>query len=221
MQIKKDLLSHMEANHPDFKFAWASESVLYNFCRVHDDGLYDSVLFVKDKSRNVLSLEIAATYDPFWKGQLTRPIAKARGLAFIKHGRNSLRAEQTWYVYGNSKDQLRVALTEISDDLRLYAMDYFFRSAEELRSNQLLQYGLSLVRNWKPFEETFRAKLEADWLGGRLKENPFWSTFQEVERLLLEFAINTGLPTEDIRGYTIDLLCNFRRSDWSWANSGL
>jgi hypothetical protein len=134
-----------------------------------------------------------------------------------RHRRHQTRA----YVYGNSKDQLRVALTEISDDLRLYAMDYFFRSAEELRSNQLLQYGLSLVRNWKPFEETFRAKLEADWLGGRLKENPFWSTFQEVERLLLEFAINTGLPTEDIRGYTIDLLCNFRRSDWSWANSRL
>ena len=211
----------MEANHPDFKFAWANESIFYNFYRLHADGLYDFILFVKDRSRCVLSLEIATTYDPFWKGQLTCPIAKARGLAFVKHGRNSLRAEQTWYVYGNSKDQLKVALTEISGDLRLYAMDYFSRSAEELRSNQLLQYGLSLVRDWKPFEETFRAKLEADWLAGHLNQNPFWSTFQEVERLILEFATNAGLPTEDIRGYTIDLLSNFRRPGWSWANSRL
>jgi hypothetical protein len=219
MQIKKDILSHMEANHPDFKFAWASKSVFYNFCRVHDDGLYDFVLFVKDRWRSGLSLEIATTYDPFWKGELTWRTAKAKGLAFVKHGKNSLRVEQTLYACGNSKEELSIALAEISGDLRIYAMNFFEHSAHELRSDQMLQYGFSLVRNWKPFEETFRAKLEADWLGGHLNQNPFWSTFQEVERLLLEFAINAGLPTEDIRGYTINLLCNFRRPGWSWENS--
>ena len=220
MQIKKDLLSHMEANHPDFKFAWA-KSILYNFYRGHADGLYDFILFVKDRSRSVLSLEIATTYDPFWKGQLTCPIAKAKGLAFIKHGKNSLKAEQTWYAYGNSKEELSIALAEVSGDLRLYAMDFYSRSAEELRSNQLLQYGLSLVRDWKPLEEDFRAKLEVDWLGGRLKENPFYSTFMEVETCLQTFAINASLPTTNIRGYTIDLLYNFKRPGWSWKNSRL
>ncbi|MGB8369953.1 MAG: hypothetical protein ACLPYZ_06030 [Limisphaerales bacterium] len=221
MQIKKDLVSHMETNHPDFKFAWTSESICYNFCRLHADGLYDFILFVKDRSRCVLSLEIATTYDPFWKGELTWRTAKAKGLAFVKHGKNSLRAEQTWYAYGNSKEELSIALAEISHDLRLHAMNFFDRSAQELHSDQLLQYGFSLVRDWKPLEENFRAKLEADWLGGRLKENPFYSTFMEVETCLQNFAINTGLPTEDIRGYTIDLLKNFRRPGWSWENSRL
>ena len=211
----------MAANHPDFKFVWASQSVLYNFCRVQEDGLYDFVLFVKDKSRSVLSLEIATTYDPFWKGQLTCPIAKARGLAFVKHRKNSLRAEETWYFYGNSKQQLDIALAEISSDLQLYAMNYFSRSADELHSDQLLQYGLSLVRDWKPLEENFRATVETDWTAGRLDQNPYWVGFQEVERQLLEFASDHGLPTEKVRGYTLDLLCNFRRSGWSWANSRL
>ena len=211
----------MEANHSDFKFVWANQSALYNFCRTHDDGLYDFILFVKDKSRNVLSLEIATTYDPFWKGQLTCPIAIARGLAFIKHGTNSLKAEQTWYAYKNSKEELSAILTEVSGDLQLYAMNYFSHSAEELRSNKLLQYGLSLVRDWKPLEENFRAAAEMDWEAGRLDQNPYWVGFQEVERQLLEFALAHGIPTEKIRAYTIDLLCNFKRPNWSWANSRL
>ena len=210
----------MEANHPDFKFAWA-KSILYNFCRVHADGVYDFILFLKDRSRSVLSLEIATTYDPFWKGELTWRTAKAKGLAFIKHGKNSLRAEQAWYAFGNSKEELRITLAEISGDLRLHAMDFFARSAQELQSDQLLQYGLALVRDWEPLEENFRAKLEADWSRGQLKENAFYSTFMEVEACLQNFAINAGLSTEDVRGYTIGLLSNFSRPGWSWKNSRL
>jgi hypothetical protein len=211
----------MEAYHPDFKFAWAKDSVLYNFCRLQPDGLHDFILFVKDRSRSVLSLEIATSYDPFWKGELTWRTVKARGLAFIKHGKNSLRAEQTWYAYGNSKEELSIALAQISGDLQLYAMDFFNRSAQQLRSDELLQYGFSLVRNWTPLEENYRAKLEVDWLGGHLKENPFYSIFLEVETTLQKFAIDAGLPIEDIRGYSIDLLRNFRRPGWSWENSKL
>jgi hypothetical protein len=221
MQIKKDLLSHMEANHPDFKFAWA-KSFFYNFQRTHSDGLYDFIFFQRDGKTGALAVEVATSYDPCWDGAGARPIGRNTGLAYLKFNRSGwIEAERNWYIYRNIKTELQIVLAEISGDLQLYAMDFFSRSAQELRSDKLIHYGLSLVRNWKPFEETFRAKLDVDWLGGRLKENPFYLTFMEVETCLQNFAINAGLPTEDIRGYTIGLLKNFRKPGWSWENSRL
>jgi len=211
----------MEANHPDFKFVWA-KSFFYNFQRTHSDGLYDFIFFQRDGKTGALAVEVATTYDPCWAGAGTRPIGRNTGLAYLKFGRSGwIEAERNWYIYKNLKTELQIVLAEISGDLRLHAMDFFSRSAEELRSDQLLQNGLSLVHDWKPLEENFRAKLETDWIGGHLDQNPFWSTFQKVERQLREFATDTGLPTEDIRGYTIVLLRNFRRPGWSWENSRL
>ena len=211
----------MEQNHPDFKFAWA-KSIFYNFCRIHEDGLYDFILFQRDGKTGALAVEVATTYNPCWAGAGDRPMGRNTGLAYLKFGRTGwIEAERNWYIYKNLKPEFQLVLAEISGDLQLHAMDYFSRSAQELRSDLLLQYGLSLVRDWKPIEETFRAKLETDWLGGHLNQNPFWSTFLEIERQLKEFATDGGLSVEDIRGYTIDLLRNFRKPGWSWANSRL
>jgi hypothetical protein len=221
MQIKKDLVSHIEANHPDFKFAW-TKSFFYNFQRTHSDGLYDFIFFQRDGKTGALAVEIATSYDPCWDGTTARPIGRNTGLAYLKFNRSGwIEAERNWHIYRNIKTELQIVLAEISGDLQLYAMDFFCRSAQELRSDQLLHYGLSLVHNWKPLEENFRQKLKTDWNAGHLKENPFHKTFLEVKASLHQFAASTGLPTDDIQGYTIHLLYNFIKPDWSWENSRL
>jgi hypothetical protein len=221
MQIKKDLLSHMEAKHPDFKFAWA-KSFFYNFQRIHSDGLYDFIFFQRDGKTGALAVEVATSYDPCWGGARARPIGRNIGLAWLKFNRSGwIEAERNWYIYQNIKTELQVVLAEISGDLQLYAMDFFSHSAQELRSDKLIHYGLSSVRSWKPLEENFRIKLKADWNAGHLKENSFYSTFLDVEACLQNFAINTGLSIKGVRGYTMGLLYNFIQPGWSWENSKL
>lgn len=205
----------MQANHPDFEFAWA-KSIFYNFRRIHDDGLYDCVLFQRDGKTGALAVEVATTYDPFWDGAGTSPVGRNTGLAYLKFGRtNSIEAELNWYIYGNSKSELKMVLAEISGDLRLHAMDFFVRSAQQSRSDQLLQYGLALVRGWKPLEESVRLPLAADWNAGYPLRNPL---FQKLEADLREFAMHAGLSTEDVGSYTSQLLYNFTRPDWTWEN---
>ncbi|MGO9584750.1 MAG: hypothetical protein ACLP2Y_00870 [Limisphaerales bacterium] len=215
MQIKKDLLLHMQSNHPDFKFAWA-KSIFYNFRRVHDDGLYDCIFFQRDGKAGGLAVEIASTYDPLWEGAGTSPIGRNTGLEYLKFGRtHAIEVELIWYFYRNSKSQLNIVLAEISGDLRTHAMDFFARSAQKLRSDELLQYGLALVRRWKPLDESVRLQLETDWRAGHPKINPL---FEKLEADLREFATDADLPTENVRTYTSRLLYNFTRPEWAWEN---
>jgi hypothetical protein len=216
MQIKKDLLYHMESNHPDFKFAWA-KSIFYNFCRVHEDGLYDFVLFQRDGKTGALAVEVATTYDPYWNGAGNRPMGRNTGLAHLKFGRsNWIEAERNWYVYRNLKDELNIVLAEISGDLRLHAMSYFDRSARELRSDELLQYGLSIVVQWESLEEAHRSQLLADWNAApRHTENSY---YQNLEAALRQFAVDGGHSADDVRSYVNRLLFNFTRPGWSWKN---
>lgn len=215
MQIKKDLLSHMEVNHPDFKFAWV-KSVFYNFRRLHNDGLYDCIFFQRDGKTGALAVEVATTYDPCWDGEGASPIGRNTGLANLKFAKpNAIEAELNWYVYRNSKTDLNIALAEISGDLRIHAMDFFAKSAQKLRSDELLQHGLALVRSWKPLDENIRLPLEADWKAGYPLRNPL---FQKLEADLREFAINAGISADDVREYTSRLLYNFTRPGWAWEN---
>jgi hypothetical protein len=217
MQIKKDLLAHMEANHPDFKFAWA-RSIFYNFCRIHEDGLYDFIFFQRDGKTGALAVEVAMTYNPCWDGAGNRPMGRNTGLAYLKFGRTGwIEAERNWYIYRNSKDELNIVLGEISGDIQLHAMNFFDRSARELRSDELLRYGLSLVAPWEPLDEARRSQLLADWHAApRHTENPL---YQNLEAALRQFAIDSNLPTDDVRSYVNRLLYNFTRPGWSWKNS--
>ena len=219
MQIKKELLSHMEANHPDFKFVWA-KSMFYNFCRVHEDRLYDFILFQRDGKTGALAVEVATTYNSCWSGAGDRPMGRNTGLAYLKFGRTGwIEAERNWYIYRNSKEELNIVLAEISGDLQLHAMDYFDRSAQELRSDKLLRYGLSLVAQWEPLEEAYRSQLLADWHAApRHTENPLW---QNLEIALHQFATDSCLPTDEVRSYVNRLLFNFTRPGWSWKNPGI
>jgi hypothetical protein len=214
MQIKKDLVSHMELNHPDFKFAWA-KSIFYNFCRVHEDCLYDFVLFQRDGKTGALAVEIATGFNPCWNGAGNRPMSRNTGLAYLKFGRTGwIEAERNWYIYRNSKEELNIVLAEISGDLQLYAIDFFNRSAQELRSDKLLRYGLSLVAQWEPLDEARRSQLHADWCAAsRHTENPL---YQNLEVALRQFAKDNGLPTDDVRSYVGRLLYNFTRPGFSW-----
>ncbi len=207
----------MQSNHPDFKFAWA-KSIFYNFHRVHDDGLYDFVFFQRDGKTGALAVEIATTYDPCWAGAGTRPIGRNTGLAYLKFGRSGwIEAERNWYIYGNLKTELQIVLAEISGDLRLHAMDFFLGAARQLRSDELLQYGLSLVGQWESLEEAHRSQLLADWKAApRHRENPL---YQNLEAALRQFATDGGHPTDDIRSYVNRLLYNFTQPGWSWKNS--
>jgi len=205
----------MEANHPDFKLAWA-KSIFYNFCRVHEDGLYDFILFQKVGQTGILTIDIATTYNPFWKGEVTWRLAKAKGLAFVKYGTNSLKAEPIWYVHRNLKEELSIALAEISGDLRLHAMNFSDRSAQELRSNKLIRYGLSLVAQREALDEAQRSQLLADWHAApRHTENPL---YQNLEEALRQFAVNNGHSTDDVRRYVGELLFNFTRQGFSWKD---
>ena len=216
MQIKKDLIAHVEANHPDFKFAWA-KSIFYNFHRKHRDGLFDFILFQRDGKTGALAVEIATSYDPCWDGAGNRPIGRNTGLAYLKFGRTGwIEAERNWYIYNNAKDQFNIILAEISGDLRLYAMNYFECSAKELRYDELLQYGLSLVAQWNPLEDTQCSQLLADWRAApRHTENQL---YRNLEATLRQFATDGGYPTDDIRSYVNRLLYNFTRPGWSWNN---
>jgi len=217
VQIKKHLLSHMAANHPDFKYAWA-KSGFYNFCRPHEDGLYDFILFERDGEAGALAVEVATTYDPCWDGAGNHPMGRNTGLAYLKFGRKgSIEVELNWYIYHNTKEELNIVLAEISGDVRLHAADFFDRSAQELRADDLLRYGLSLVTQREPLDEGCRSKLLADWHAApRHLENPL---YQNLETALRQFAIDGGLPADDVRSYVSRLLYNFTRPGWSWKNS--
>ena len=215
MQIRKDLLLHMEKNHSDFRFVWA-KSIFYNFRRNHDDGLYDFVFFQRDGKIGGLAVEVATTYDPLWKGAEARPIGRNAGLANLKFGKpNAIEAELNWYIYRNLKSELSLALAEISGDLRLHAMDFFAKSAQILRSDELLQYGLASVRRWKPLDESDCLQLQTDWRAGCPAKNPL---FEKLEVSLCEFAADAGFSTGNVRSYTSGLLYNFTRLGWAWEN---
>ncbi len=207
----------MAANHPDFKFAWA-KSIFYNFRRVHEDGLSDCIFFQRDGKTGALAVEVATTYNPLWGGAGTSPIGVNTGLAYLKFGKtNWIEAELNWYIYRNSKSELNLVLAEISGDLRLHATDFFAKSAKHLRSDELLQYGLSLVAEWEPLEESLRSQLFADWNAApRHTKNPLYG---DLESALHQFATDGGHATDDIRSYVGRLLYNFTRPGWSWKNS--
>lgn len=214
MQIKKDVVSHMESNHPGFRFAWA-KSVFYNFRRVHEDGLYDCIFFQRDGKAGALAVEVATTYDPCWNGAGGSPIGRNTGLSNLKFGRRAIEVELDWYTYGNSMSELHLVLNEISGDVRNHAMDFFTKSAETLRSDKLLQYGLAVVRRWKPLDECDRLPLEADYKGGYPLKNRL---FEKLEGDLRQFAADSGLSTEEVGSYTSQLLYNFRQQGWAWEN---
>jgi hypothetical protein len=203
MQIKKDLLSHMEANHPDFKFAWA-KSIFYNFRRIHEDGLYDFIFFQRDGKSGALAVEVATTYDPLWKGCGVGVMGKNTGLAYLKFGRSGwIEVERNWYTYNNSKTELKIVLAEISGDLRLHAMNYFERSAQALRSDELLHFGFTLLERMRLLDENERLQLVTEWKSGRLFENHL---YQKYEAELHEFAARAGIPSEHVRKYAVDML---------------
>jgi len=107
-------------------------------------------------------------------------------------------------------------LAEISGDLRLHAMNFSDRSAQELRSNKLIRYGLSLVAQREALDEAQRSQLLADWHAApRHTENPL---YQNLEEALRQFAVNNGHSTDDVRRYVGELLFNFTRQGFSWKD---
>jgi len=210
----------METNHPDFKFAW--QSLFSITFAVFTAMACRTVFSFKEMKDRCFGCGNCYNLRPALGRSGNFPIGRNTGLANLKYRKpNAIEVELNWYLYRNSKSELSLVLAEISGDLRTHAMDFFARSAQILRSDELLQYGLALVRDWKPLDENFRSSLEADWKAGRLRENAFYSSFQKVEADLREFATGAGLPTEDIRRYTIRLLHNFTKKGWSWENSRL
>ncbi len=193
----------MEANHPHFKFAWA-KSIFYNFQRSHSDGLYDFIFFQRDGKSGALAVEVATTYDPLWKGCGVGVMGRNTGLTHLKFGRTGwIEVERIWYFHRNLEPELQITLAEISGDLRLYAMDYFKKSAQILRSDQLLRFGFTLLARMRLVDESERLQLSTDWKSGRLFENHL---YQKYETELHEFAAKAGIPSERVRKYAVDML---------------
>ena len=207
----------MAANHPNFQFAWA-KSVFYNFRRVHEDGLCDCIFLSKR-----------------WKGwrfggrgchDLQSTLEWGRNVPYrsqyrssvLKFGRtNWIEAELNWYIYRNSKSELNLVFAEISGDLRLHAMDFFAKSAKSLRSDELLQYGLSLVAEWEPPRRVASfTSLRNGTRRRAIQQNPL---YRDLESALHQFATDGGHATDKIRSYVNRLLYNFTRPGWSWKNS--
>ncbi len=197
----------MEANHPDFKFAW-TKSVFYNFRRIHEDGLYDCIFFQRDGQTGALAVELATTYDPSWNGAQTFQLGRNTGLANLKFGKpNAIEAELNWYAYGNSKSQLGIVLAEISGDLRIHALNFFEGAARQLHSDKLLQHGLELTRSMLPLHEKDHAQLLADLKAAQyMARNLRNHLFERSKSDLGEFARNNGLSTEYIEWYWFGLL---------------
>jgi hypothetical protein len=84
-----------------------------------------------------------------------------------------------------------------------------------VRSDELVQYGLGLVRSWKPLAESDRLQLEADFNSGRPLRNPIR---QQLEADLWQFATDANISTEEVRGLTSQLLYNFIKPGWAWEN---
>jgi hypothetical protein len=207
MQIKKDLLLHIESNHPNFKFAWA-KSIFYNFRRTHEDGLYDCILFQRDGQAGGLAVEIATTYDPLWSGAGTGRLGRSTGLANLKFGKpNAIEVELNWYFYQNSKSQLHRVLTEISGDLQIHAMHFFAKSARDLRSDRLLKHGLESVRRRLPLSENDQLQLVTDLKAAQfMAHNVQNHLYEELRADLSEFAESNGISAQYIDWYAFGFL---------------
>ena len=197
----------MEANHPDFKFAWA-KSIFYNFRRVHNDGLYDCIFFQRDGKTGALAVEVATTYDPLWKGEYASKLGRNTGLSNLKFGKpNAIEAELNWYACDNSKEQLHLILQEISGDLRIHAMNFFDESARDLRSDKLLQHGLGLTRLFLPLNGKDQMQLAADLKAAQYMARNLQNHLYECLKAGLgEFAKNNGLSAEYIEWYAFGFL---------------
>jgi hypothetical protein len=211
--VKPAVCAMMARSFPSFPYAFTVQP-RYFFSREPEDGLYWFIVFQRDGEAGAFYVDLAATYEPDWKGVFPYPLGKWESLAQAKAGAPTIDALRHWYFYRNSKAGLQPILVEIEKDINQYGLSYLEWATRKLRSDKLLQCGLNAIRKrglisfeiWQLYRNDLAAT--ADW---RNCKNP---EFQWLRDQLREFADKARLDED--RRLMIDKIA----SDLLWSGVG-
>lgn len=148
MNTKRPIREFFEQHFPQYRFVPELRPNLI-FRQSQASGIYRCISIQRDSEycgHCGLTTDIAATYDPNWRGGSAMPTGNCRSLAELRAGKTCLEVEKYWIKYKPTPDGLHQALSTILNEFCELSPAFFEQAEQRLLSNRLLQTALAESR---------------------------------------------------------------------------
>jgi hypothetical protein len=142
VNTKRPIVGFLAERLPAYRFMSERRPNLV-FQSAQQNGIYRCIAIQRDSASHGLAVQLAATYNPRWRGEPAYPIGFDTGLANLKHHSQVIEAIKHWEFYEPTLTGLQRTLSEIHRQFQDLAPAFFKESENQLLSNSLLQIALT------------------------------------------------------------------------------
>jgi hypothetical protein len=142
VNTKRLIVDFLADRLPEHRFMGERKPNLV-FQYAQQNAIYRCIAIQRDSASHGLSVQLAATYNPRWRGEPAYPIGFDTGLANLKHRNHVIEAIKHWESYEPTLTGLQRTLAEIHRQFQDLVPAFFKESENQLLSNSLLQIALT------------------------------------------------------------------------------
>lgn len=146
MNTKRPIIEFYVEHLPQYGFVPELRPNLV-FQHKQPSGIYRCIAVQRDSASCGLAVQIAATYNPFWRGEPAVPLGVDTALVNLRLGSRLVDAIRYWEFYDPTPEGLSLTLSKIHSEFVQLAPFFFQKSEKQLLSSRLLQVALSEARS--------------------------------------------------------------------------
>jgi hypothetical protein len=145
VNTKRPIVEFVAEHLPQYRFVPELRPNLV-FQHLQPSGIYRSIAIQRDSASCGLAIEIAATYNPVWRGEPAMPLGLDTALVNLRLGARVVDAMKYWTFYEPTPEGLRHTLSEMHREFMRLAPPFFEQAERRLLSSRLLQVALAEAR---------------------------------------------------------------------------
>ncbi len=142
MNTKRPILDFFQEHFAEYSFSAERRPNLL-FKKREQTAIYHCIALQRDNKSCGLAVEIAATYNPLWRGESAPPLGISSGLANLRLQQSSIEIMQHWRFYEPTAEGLMLTLKSIKREFDQLAPAFYSSADEQLLSNRILQLALN------------------------------------------------------------------------------
>jgi hypothetical protein len=145
MNTKRPILDFFAERLPEYRFMGERRPNLVFQCQL-PSGIFRMIAMQRDSPSHGLAVELAATYNPKWRGEPALPLGVSAGLANLRLKNMMIDVMEHWFFYEPTPDGLRRTLEEIHRQFTALSPAFFTEAENKLLTSRLLQLALAESR---------------------------------------------------------------------------
>jgi hypothetical protein len=149
MNTKRPIIDFFADRLPEYRFTSERRPNLLFQYRL-PNGIFRMIAVQRDSPSNGLAVELAATYNPRWRGEPALALGVSAGLANLRLKSMTIEVLEHWFFYQPTPEGLRRTLEEIHRQFVSLSPEFFTAAENKLLSSCLLQLALAESRSTAP-----------------------------------------------------------------------